>query len=39
MIIDIVQIYVLDSWGGEEVDEGLGRILEVGVGILRVGVG
>ena len=23
LVVDIVQIYVLNSWGGEEVDEGL----------------
>lgn len=32
LIINIVQIHMLDPWEGEEVDQGLGRILRVGVG-------
>ena len=32
LVINIVQIYVLDPWGGEEVDKGLGRMVRVKVG-------
>ena len=30
LIINIIQVYMLDPWGGEEVDQGLGRMLRVG---------